>query len=137
VVEVGYYDASNTMSSMQYKREGLLMSKYITPIEGGYSYYCPGCKCSHMVTSKWNIDLKTDTIHPSVLVKENWGMPDDWDYDSAPKNEDGSLKTGDNGKILGAVKTPRCHSWVRNRSIQYLGDCSHELAGKTVPMEVE
>ena len=26
----------------------------------------------------------------------------------------------------------RCHSWINDGAAQFLGDCSHELAGKTV-----
>ena len=112
--------------------------RYITPSDDGtYSFYCPGCKCSHMVNNSWKINLDTNTISPSVLVKENWSMSDDWDYKSAPKNEDGSLKKNSDGKISGAIKSPRCHSFVRNGMIQYLGDCTHGLAGKTIPMEEE
>ena len=29
---------------------------------------------------------------------------------------------------------PVCHSFVRNGEWQYLGDCTHEMAGQTVPM---
>lgn len=28
----------------------------------------------------------------------------------------------------------RCHSYIKNDQIEFLADCSHELAGKTVPM---
>jgi hypothetical protein len=30
---------------------------------------------------------------------------------------------------------PRCHLFITGGMIQFLGDCTHELAGKTVPME--
>jgi hypothetical protein len=30
---------------------------------------------------------------------------------------------------------PRCHLFVRDGQLQYCGDCSHELSGKTVEME--
>lgn len=29
----------------------------------------------------------------------------------------------------------RCHLYVTNGVVRYLGDCTHELAGKTVPLE--
>jgi hypothetical protein len=29
---------------------------------------------------------------------------------------------------------PRCHSFVRNGKIEYLGDCEHSLVGQTVDM---
>lgn len=28
----------------------------------------------------------------------------------------------------------RCHSWINDGAAQFLGDCSHELAGTTVPL---
>lgn len=27
-----------------------------------------------------------------------------------------------------------CHSWINDGKVQFLGDCSHELAGKTVDL---
>jgi len=110
---------------------------FLEKIDGDMvAFYCPGCECSHMVDPKrWAVDLVHDTIHPSVLVHENWKMPNDWDPDTAPRDESGKFVTQENGKILGAVKTPRCHSFVRNGKIQYLNDCTHALAGKIVDME--
>lgn len=28
----------------------------------------------------------------------------------------------------------RCHSWINGGAAQFLGDCSHELRGQTVPL---
>jgi hypothetical protein len=36
------------------------------------------------------------------------------------------------GKV---TKTFRCHSLVTDGNIQFLDDCTHELKGKTVPLE--
>jgi len=37
----------------------------------------------------------------------------------------------------GPEKTPHCcHSFVRDGKIQYLGDCTHEMAGQTVELPV-
>lgn len=33
------------------------------------------------------------------------------------------------------TENPRCHLFVTDGQIQYLTDCAHALAGKTVPME--
>jgi hypothetical protein len=30
---------------------------------------------------------------------------------------------------------PRCHLFITDGKIEYLADCTHELAGKTVEME--
>jgi len=32
-------------------------------------------------------------------------------------------------------KPRRCHFFIKEGKIQYLNDCSHSLAGKTVPMQ--
>lgn len=82
-------------------------------------FYCTGCKRSHSVTvgglqnSKgatwaWNGSLTSPTFSPSILVRWTQGR----DYTA---------------KV--------CHSFIRNGIWEYLGDCTHELAGQHVPME--
>ena len=82
----------------------------ITKLKSGeYMFYCVGCKCHHFVTDKWIIKLDEATITPSVLTHRA----------NKPSER-------------------RCHSFITKGKIQYLQDCSHELAGKTVDMvEVE
>lgn len=72
--------------------------------------YCDGCKCCHCFDERWtfNNDFDKPTFSPSLLVRRNYGE--------------------DNEKQI-------CHSFVRNGKIQYLGDCTHELAGKTLDLE--
>lgn len=79
--------------------------------------YCPGCRCSHQVPVDtgsgdwtWNGSLTAPTLSPSLLVLSHFT------YDE-----------NDN-----MAKTPRCHSFVRNGQWQFLGDCTHDLAGQTV-----
>lgn len=83
----------------------------------GYSMKCPGCNIIHGVhvvdnlnsSSVWgfNDDLEKPTFTPSILVT--------WDH--------------------GENREPRrCHSFIREGNWQFLNDCAHELAGKTVPM---
>lgn len=91
------------------------------PITGGfetadYVFWCEGCKCHHGVwTTKrngnqaiwqFNNDLEKPTVTPSLLV--HW-----------------KLESGD--KV--------CHSFINNGNIQYLSDCTHKLAGKTVEIK--
>ncbi len=81
-----------------------------------YSFICPACKVEHMINVKvpkndapcwdWNNSTKKPTIRPSIRVK-------------------GGSSTG------GTV----CHMYVTDGKIQYLGDCTHEKAGKTIDME--
>lgn len=76
-----------------------------------------------MINDSWNIDLDSNTIAPSVLVKSVKRPPEPWEFD-------------ENRKIIGCQDAV-CHSFVRNGTIQYLGDCTHELKGQTIPMEEE
>jgi hypothetical protein len=85
-------------------------------------FTCPGCKCDHGVwTEQWvkdnnpdgspiygpiwefNGDMNKPTFKPSILVQSSY-----------------------------ADKHEVCHSFVTDGKIQYLGDCTHELAGQTV-----
>jgi hypothetical protein len=78
-----------------------------------YGFECPGCGMMHLlpVTGergwKFNGNLEWPTFEPSILSKAG------------------------RGKDLPPLI---CHSYVTDGKIQFLGDCSHELAGKTVEL---
>lgn len=82
----------------------------------GVAFTCPGCSEWHVVTVaavhgrvvwQFNGDLVRPTISPSLLVTWNQGE----------------------------ARTPhRCHSFIRDGRIEFLGDCTHALAGQTVPL---
>lgn len=75
-------------------------------------FHCPGCNGTHGVPFEghrawqFNGDLEKPTISPSLLINAHM------------KNK------------------TRCHLFVKGGKIEFLGDCDHELAGKTVDMEV-
>lgn len=75
--------------------------------DGGWVFWCPGCAEPHVFDKRWTFDgnMEKPTFTPSLLVHH----------------------------VPGAQ--PLCHSFVTGGVIQYLGDCEHALAGKTVPME--
>lgn len=77
-------------------------------------FYCPGCKYYHSVT------VAPDTND----IGATWT----WNGDMEKPTFQPSLLTerGTNRQ---------CHLFVRDGEIQFLDDCSHELRGKTVPME--
>ncbi len=54
----------------------------------------------------WNGDTEKPTLHPSILTE----------YPVWQKN------------------TVRCHTWVNDGMVQFLADCSHELAGQTLAL---
>jgi hypothetical protein len=102
-------------------RDKQVMSKLL-PIEEngqvvGYLFDCPGCKLSHAPYirphksfngSSWEFNGNMDkpTFEPSILAQI---VPTD------------------------ITKPPMvCHSFVKDGMIQFLDDCTHQLAGQTV-----
>ena len=75
-------------------------------------FYCPGCKEHHGFQVKgplswtWDESMTKPTFSPSLRVSDSI---------------DGKRRT-------------KCHLFVRKGRIQFLNDCLHELAGKTVDM---
>lgn len=81
--------------------------------------WCPGCQSLHALGVigddgshadpewSWNGNLDSPTFQPSLLV---------W--------------TGDR-----AAPDTQCHSFIEAGQWRYLADCTHALAGQTVPME--
>lgn len=88
-------------------------------------FECPGCQCLHGIDPTkwtWNGSLEKPTFVPSVLVRGTVPITDE-----------------EHAKIMaGEAIEPKpmvCHSYVTDGKIQFLGDCTHELAGKTVALE--
>lgn len=90
---------------------GALSPKLRNATDGGILFWCPGCDMAHQVKTgdgsgprwTWNGDVTRPTFAPSVLVT--------WTFKGAPQV---------------------CHTFVRDGSIEFLGDCTHEMASKTV-----
>jgi hypothetical protein len=80
----------------------------------GYQFWCPGCETFHWAQVKadrgpvwgFNNDLERPTFTPSILCNGDQRCPD----------------------------LPRCHMYVTDGNIQYLSDCTHKLAGQTIPI---
>jgi hypothetical protein len=76
------------------------------------SFHCPGCNGGHGIPVSgprgwnWNGSLESPTITPSILVNRGGANP----------------------------TAPVCHSYVTEGRIQFLTDCTHSLAGKTVEL---
>jgi hypothetical protein len=85
----------------------------------GYMLECSGCKSHHVIYVRqtrygksgpvwqFNNDLEKPTFNPSLLVR--------WEE-------------GEN------FEKRVCHSFIRDGRIEFLSDCTHELAGKTVEL---
>ena len=78
-------------------------------------FFCPGCDMPHEVritadkSPRWAFDGNdaAPTVSPSILVTWTWG----------PEHEQ-----------------RRCHSFLRAGRLEFLGDCTHRLAGQTVEL---
>ena len=99
----------------------MVMSKFVLleGTKGVYKFWCEGCKTEHQVWTDaqdgvdpwmWNKDTERPTVSPSVLV---------------------------NADLFGQrnPNQPVCHSFIKDGMIQYLNDCTHELAGRTVELK--
>lgn len=78
-------------------------------------FWCPGCDMQHMV---------------NVIGEDGSAASVTWDWDGsveAPTFSPSILLTG-------GSKDVRCHSFIRSGRWEFLGDCSHSLAGQTVDM---
>lgn len=86
-------------------------------------FWCPGCKMAHGIRIagrnpiwQWDGNVEAPTFSPSILVTIPWSR---------------SREPGDDPEQW---KDEVCHSFVRSGRIEFLGDCTHELRGQTVPL---
>lgn len=99
-------------------------------------FSCPGCKVSHMLYVEklpdhehavwaFNGDFERPTLVPSILV-----VTRPWVPPVTPENiEQWREKPWKQHQIQTV-----CHSFVTDGRIQFLSDCTHHLAGQTVPL---
>ena len=86
----------------------LLKLEQKTPQSPEYSYYCPGCDDNH-----W---FKTTGTSPCWV----------WNGDMEKPSVSPSIRVKSRDRV--------CHFFIRDGEIVYLADCTHMLAGQTVPM---
>lgn len=100
--------------------------------DGRLLFYCEGCKCHHGVNDSWtfNGDFEKPTFSPSILVRST-KMTEKGEADYEAWCAAGYPKTNETFDHVPTV----CHSFVTDGKIQYLNDCTHELAGQTVNLE--
>jgi hypothetical protein len=103
--------------------------------EGGpvlaWMIQCPACGNGHKFdVGRWQFNGNVDrpTFLPSMLVQSGHYIPghqgDCWCTYNA-EHPDGPAP----------FTCVSCHSFVRDGRIEFLSDCTHELAGKTVDLE--
>jgi len=79
--------------------------------DGLYMFECPGCGCCHF--------FSTDGAG-----RPHW----QWNGDVEKPTVTPSIL------VSGSRPEHRCHSFVKDGRIQFLGDCHHKLAGQTVDL---
>lgn len=87
----------------------------------GYVHWCPGCQESHTLPDSWtfNGNVERPTFSPSFLhrgVKFD-EIAKDWPRDAA-----------------GNTIPYQCHYILTDAVLNFCSDCSHDLAGKSVPL---
>ena len=88
----------------------------------GHAYHpCEPSEATH-------VKLHPPGPYPTRMLpiegKHSWG----WNRDTEKPTITPSILT------QGGNSLPRCHSYVTDGRIQFLQDCGHELAGKTVDL---
>lgn len=93
--------------------------------EGGYDHWCPGCQEMHHLPDSWKFDgnLTQPTFTPSfkhegiqrVFIGGKW--TGEWKRDAS-------------GNTIPYI----CHYILTAGQLQFCSDCTHGLAGKTVPL---
>jgi hypothetical protein len=114
------------------------LSPVLRNVEGdGLMFWCPGCDGAHMIRHgdgprpswSWNGNAEKPTFSPSILVRatelteKGRAALDAWRAAGCPRT----------GEAFETVPTV-CHSFVIDGRIQFLGDCTHALAGQTVDL---
>ena len=113
-----------------------LSAKLRSSGEGRLTYWCQGCETSHQVSVgglgaiwEWDGNAEAPTFKPSVRVTSGHYVS--------------THKAGDKCWCTYAVEHPdrpvpfrcqRCHTYIRGGMVEFLGDCSHALAGQTLPL---
>lgn len=100
----------------------------------GYMFWCPGCKSPHHVTVKesthhkrpvwgFNGNEEKPTFTPSLLCRSPRHVPP-----VTPENlEEYKRNPWEQTRVEHV-----CHTFITDGKIQFLTDCTHELAGQTV-----
>lgn len=76
-------------------------------------FHCPGCKCSHGIFVAPRPDAKRPV----------------WSWNGSMDKPTFSPSI-----LVQFGNNQRCHSYVQDGKIKFLGDCTHELKNQTVPL---
>ena len=104
--------------------------------EGSLTYWCQGCEEPHSVTVNpgwgWNGDVDRPTFTPSVHVTSGHFMSN--------REPGAACWCSYNAELVAKGEPPSsytcscCHTFITDGMVQFLGDCTHPLAGQTLPL---
>jgi hypothetical protein len=111
------------------------VSSKLRRYETGYTWRCPACQEMHSLPDSWTFDgnLEAPTFSPSFkhtgiqIEKDEAG-----DWTGRWLTESGEAKD-----FFGSEDKPRpwcCHYVITAGQVAYCNDCTHTMAGQTVPM---
>lgn len=101
------------------------VNRKLRRVENGFAHWCPGCQEIHILPDRWHFsgNLDNPSFRPSFKheglrrVFANGSWTGEWVRDA-------------NGNTIPYL----CHYIVTDGNLQFQGDCTHALSGKTVPM---
>jgi hypothetical protein len=100
-------------------------SRYLHREQGRYQHWCPACEEMHHLPDSWSFNGNVDkpTFTPSFLNRGlrrtfvNGQWVGDWIRDS-------------DGNPIPFI----CHYILTDGTLNYCGDCTHAMAGKSMPL---
>lgn len=106
-------------------------SSFLRRTDSGFTHWCPGCGETHFIRTdgrggaNWSFDGDVDkpTFNPSVKItgKQCEIVDGEWT---------GKWLRDGNGVLIDMC----CHYFLHAGQLQFCGDSTHSLAGKTVPL---
>jgi hypothetical protein len=96
-------------------------------------YWCQGCEDTHQVRVRpagspswdWDGNVEAPTFSPSVLSTSGHYVP-------GFREGQGCWCAATDGDDW--PKCVRCHTFIRGGMVEFLSDCTHALAGQTLPL---
>lgn len=106
----------------------------------GWRFFCPGCRESHVIWTQnpggpvwgFNNDTARPTFTPSLLITTGCQTARHRPGDNCwcSYNAEEVAK----GNQPAPFKCGRCHLFLTDGKLQFLGDCTHDMANQTVDL---
>ncbi len=118
-----------------------LLSPILRNVQGGLlAWWCPGCNHAHQVRAsiRGGVPVPDPADQDWTPPAEYYEAREGWTWNGSASRPTfmPSVLVTYNGPDAGQDGAPPaiCHSFVVDGHMQMLGDCTHALAGQTVPI---